>query len=139
MRPSIPARWDTRFLCRVEASGLAWSGRSIVWQSMADTATVPVAERTLPHNLEAERSVLGAILIHNDAFNVAAELIDAGDFFRDAHRRVFDTMVSLNERGQAIDLVTLKDELGRSGDLDDVGGRRVYRRSGRRCTPFDQC
>ena len=89
---------------------------------MADTATVPVAERTLPHNLEAERSVLGAILIHNDAFNVAAELIDAGDFFRDAHRRVFDTMVNLNERGQAIDLVTLKDELGRSGDLDDVGG-----------------
>ena len=89
---------------------------------MANTATVPVAERTLPHNLEAERSVLGAILIHNDAFNVAAELIDAGDFFRDAHRRVFDTMVSLNERGQAIDLVTLKDELGRSGDLDDVGG-----------------
>ena len=89
---------------------------------MADTGTVPAAERTLPHNLEAERSVLGAILIHNDAFNVAAELVDSGDFFRDAHRRVFDTMVDLNERGQAIDLITLKDELGRSGDLDDVGG-----------------
>ena len=89
---------------------------------MADTATVPAAERTLPHNLEAERSVLGAILIHNAAFNVAAERIDSGDFFRDAHRRVFDTMVDLNERGQAIDLVTLKDELARSGDLDDVGG-----------------
>ena len=89
---------------------------------MAYTGTVPAAERTLPHNLEAERSVLGAILIHNDAFNVAAELVDSGDFFRDAHRRVFDTMVDLNERGQAIDLVTLKDELARSGDLDDVGG-----------------
>ena len=89
---------------------------------MADTGTVPAAERTLPHNLEAERSVLGAILIHNDAFNVAAELVDSGDFFRDAHRRVFNTMVDLNERGQAIDLVTLKDELARSGDLDDVGG-----------------
>ena len=89
---------------------------------MADTGTVPAAERTLPHNLEAERSVLGAILIHNDAFNVAAELVDSGDFFRDAHRRVFNTMVDLNERGQAIDLITLKDELGRSGDLDDVGG-----------------
>jgi replicative DNA helicase len=89
---------------------------------MAYTGAVPAAERTLPHNLEAERSVLGAILIHNDAFNVAAELIDSGDFFRDAHRRVFDTMVDLNERGQAIDLVTLKDELARSGDLDDVGG-----------------
>ena len=79
-------------------------------------------ERALPHNLEAERSILGAILIRNDAFNVAAEVIDADDFFRDAHRRVFDRMVDLNERGQAIDLVTLRDELGRSGDLDPVGG-----------------
>jgi replicative DNA helicase len=89
---------------------------------MAYTGTVPASERTLPHNLEAERSVLGAILINNNAFNVAAELVDSGDFFRDAHRRVFDTMVNLNERGQAIDLVTLKDELVRSGGLDDVGG-----------------
>jgi replicative DNA helicase len=81
-----------------------------------------VAERTLPHNLEAERSVLGAILLHNDAFNLAAEVIDSGDFFRDAHRRIFDKMVKLVERGDAIDLVTLKEELGRSGDLDEVGG-----------------
>ena len=87
---------------------------------MADT--IATAERTLPHNLEAERSVLGAILVHNDAFNLAAQTIDARDFFRDAHRRIFDKMVSLNERGQAIDFVTLKEELQRSGDLDDVGG-----------------
>ena len=86
---------------------------------MPDTA---VAERTLPHNLEAERSVLGAILLHNDAFNLAAEVIDSGDFFRDAHRRIFDKMVKLAERGDAIDLVTLKEELGRSGELDEVGG-----------------
>src|SRR4051812_3870320 len=81
-----------------------------------------VAERTLPHNLEAERSVLGSILLHNDAFNLAAELIDAKDFYRDAHRRIFDKMVKLVERGGAIDLVTLKEELGRTGDLDEVGG-----------------
>jgi replicative DNA helicase len=81
-----------------------------------------VAERTLPHNLEAERSVLGAILLHNDAFNLAAEIIDSGDFFRDAHRRIFDKMVKLVERGDAIDLVTLKEELGRSGEIDEVGG-----------------
>ena len=80
------------------------------------------SERSLPHNLEAERCVLGSILIHNDAFNSAAELLDADDFFRDAHRRVFDRRVDLNERGEAIDLVTLKDELGRAGDLDAVGG-----------------
>jgi replicative DNA helicase len=86
---------------------------------MAETAAV---ERTLPHNLEAERSVLGAILLHNEAFNHAAELIDAHDFFRDAHRRIFEKMVVLTERGEAIDLVTLKDELGKAGSLDDVGG-----------------
>ena len=80
------------------------------------------AERTLPHNLEAERSVLGAILLHNDAFNLAAEVIDSRDFFRDAHRRIFDKMVKLSERGDAIDLVTLKDELARSGEIEEVGG-----------------
>jgi replicative DNA helicase len=85
-------------------------------------ADVAVADRTLPHNLEAERSVLGAILLHNEAFNLAAEVIDTGDFYRDAHRRIFDKMVKLSERGGAIDLVTLKEELGRSGDLDEVGG-----------------
>src|SRR2546430_17568706 len=83
---------------------------------------VAVSERTLPHNLEAERSVLGAILLHNDAFNLAAEVIDAGDFYRDAHRRIFDKMVKLSERGGAIDLVTLKEELGRSRDLDEGRG-----------------
>ena len=88
---------------------------------MADTATA-APERTLPHNLEAEKSVLGAILIHNDAFNHAAELIDARDFFRDAHRRIFDKMISLSERSEAIDLVTLREELRRSGELDEVGG-----------------
>jgi replicative DNA helicase len=83
---------------------------------------VAVAARTLPHNLEAERSVLGSILLHNEAFNLAAEVIDANDFYRDAHRRIFDKMVKLAERNNAIDLVTLKEELGRSGDLDEVGG-----------------
>jgi replicative DNA helicase len=88
---------------------------------MAETA-VFAAERTLPHNLEAERSVLGAILVHNDAFNLAAQVIDSADFYRDAHRRIFDKMVQLNERNQAIDFVTLKEELSRAGEIDDVGG-----------------
>src|ERR1700741_1402056 len=83
---------------------------------------VLASDRTLPHTLEAERSVLGAILLHNDAFNLAAEVIDAADFYRDAHRRIFDKMVRLSERGDAIDLVTLKEELGRSNELDEVGG-----------------
>ena len=88
---------------------------------MAETAFA-AAERTLPHNLEAERSVLGAILVHNDAFNLAVQVIDSGDFYRDAHRRIFEKMIALNERNQAIDFVTLKEELSRGGELDDVGG-----------------
>ena len=68
---------------------------------MADTATA-TAERTLPHNLEAERSVLGAILIDNESFNIAASVIDARAFFRDAHRRIFDRMVALAERSPSI-------------------------------------
>jgi replicative DNA helicase len=88
---------------------------------MPDTAVL-AAERTLPHNLEAERSVLGAILVHNDAFNLAAQVIDSGDFYRDAHRRIFDKMVQLSERNQAIDFVTLKEELSRAGEIDEVGG-----------------
>ena len=79
-------------------------------------------DRVLPHNLEAEKCVLGAILINNQAFNQAAEVIDAEDFFRDAHRRIFEKMVGLTDRSEPVDLVTLKDELHRSGELDEVGG-----------------
>ena len=81
-----------------------------------------MSDRTLPHNLEAEKCVLGAILINNHAFNQAAEVIDAQDFFRDAHRRLFEKMVALTDRSEPVDLVTLKDELTRSGELDEVGG-----------------
>jgi replicative DNA helicase len=79
-------------------------------------------DRTLPHNLEAEKCVLGAILFNNQVFNQAAEVIDAGDFFRDAHRRIFEKMVALSELSEPIDLVTLKDELVKSNELEEVGG-----------------
>ncbi len=82
----------------------------------------PAAERALPHNLEAEKSVLGVILIHNEAFDRAAEIIDSRDFFRDAHRRIFDKMVALSERNEPIDFVTLREELTRSSELEEVGG-----------------
>lgn len=87
---------------------------------VAEPATV--AERTLPHNLEAERSVLGAILIQNEAYNLAVELVQPADFYRDAHRRIFDKIIALAERRVAVDFVTLKDELTRSGELEAVGG-----------------
>ena len=87
---------------------------------MPDLVAAP--ERTLPHNLEAERSVLGAILIHNEAFNYAAQILGPQDFFRDGHRRIFERMIALGERGGAIDTVTLKEALSQTGDLEESGG-----------------
>ena len=89
---------------------------------MDEIPSTPAGERALPHNLEAERCVLGSILINNSAFNVAAELVKPDDFYRDAHRRVFDRIVGLSELGQAIDLVTLREALDRAGDLEKIGG-----------------
>ena len=82
----------------------------------------PAVDRPLPHNLEAERAVLGAVLLDAEAIHRAVEFITDTDFFRDAHRRIFAKMLELAERSQAIDFITVKDELGRSGDLDQVGG-----------------
>ena len=82
----------------------------------------PPKDRTLPHNPEAERTVLGAILVDNQAFSSAAEILRREDFYREAHRRVFEAMATLSERSQPIDLVTLKDELARQSALEAVGG-----------------
>jgi replicative DNA helicase len=81
-----------------------------------------LAARVLPHNADAERTVLGAVLVDNAAFNSAAELLTRDDFYREAHRRVFDAMAGLAERSQPIDLVTLKDELTRAQALEAIGG-----------------
>jgi replicative DNA helicase len=86
-------------------------------------ATTDVAqEKTLPHNLEAERTVLGAVLVDNAAFSSAAEVLTREDFYRESHRRIFEAMAVLAERSQPIDLVTLKNELLRGGALEAAGG-----------------
>src|SRR5437773_7515635 len=79
-------------------------------------------EKPLPNNLEAERSVLGAILLDNHALNAAIETLRPEDFFLDQHRRVFTQMIALGESQQAIDLVTLTKEMHRKGDLEASGG-----------------
>jgi replicative DNA helicase len=82
----------------------------------------PGPDRTLPHNLDAERSVLGAILLDNEAFNTAIAIVSPASFFRDAHRRIFERMIELTERRVAIDFVTLREELAKVGELEEVGG-----------------
>src|SRR6266436_1391600 len=79
-------------------------------------------EKPLPSNVDAERSVLGAILLDNNALNAAIENLRPDDFFHDHHRRIFTQMISLGEAQQAIDLITLTEELHRHGDLEAAGG-----------------
>src|SRR2546422_10505028 len=82
-------------------------------------------EKPLPNNLDAERSVLGAILLDNHALNPAIEHLRPEDFFLDQHRRVFTQMIALGEGQQAIDLVTLTAELDRKGERE-ASGRAPY-------------
>ncbi len=79
-------------------------------------------ERVPPQNLEAEQGVLGSMLLDRDAIARVVELIRSEDFYRDAHRRVYETMVELFERGEPVDLITVTDRLRDKGQLDDVGG-----------------
>jgi replicative DNA helicase len=79
-------------------------------------------ERPLPHNLEAERSILGAILLDNHALNTAVERLRSEDFFLSQHRQIFERMIQLGEKQQAIDTVTLMEDLGRRGELEAAGG-----------------
>lgn len=82
----------------------------------------PLLDRTLPANLEAERSVLGAVLIDNQVYPVAASVVAGGMFFRDAHRRIFEAIVRLEAKHVPMELVTLKEELERTSELEDAGG-----------------
>jgi len=77
----------------------------------------------VPCSLEAERSVLGAILIENAAYQVASALLEPADFFRLAHRQAYEAIGDCIRRDGAVDFLTLAEELERSQLLDDVGGR----------------
>jgi replicative DNA helicase len=79
-------------------------------------------DRGLPASSDAEKTILGAIMLDNQSCNEAAEKLVADDFYLDSHRRIFARMLELNERGAAIDIVTLSEELARKKELESVGG-----------------
>jgi replicative DNA helicase len=75
-----------------------------------------------PQNIDAEQSVLGAILIDNRALMSTLELLSYEDFYREAHRKIFIGMTDLFDRSEPIDIVTLTDHLRKKNDLDTIGG-----------------
>src|SRR3972149_5740686 len=75
-----------------------------------------------PQNLEAESSVLGGILLDNEAINRVLELLTPEDFYRETHRKIFRAMIGLSDRNEPVDLITLSDFLKARGELEAVGG-----------------
>ncbi len=78
--------------------------------------------RTPPHSLEAEKSVLGSMLISRDAAELAAEMLSASDFYVPQHQDIFEAMTELVSRAQPVDSVTIVDALERAGKLASAGG-----------------
>ncbi|RMG72376.1 MAG: replicative DNA helicase [Nitrospirae bacterium] len=81
-----------------------------------------IANRVPPQNLEAEQSVLGAILLDKEALFKVMEILSPEDFYREAHRKIFTAMIELSEKGEVIDLISLKDHLQMKKELESVGG-----------------
>jgi replicative DNA helicase len=78
-------------------------------------------DRLPPQNIEAEQSILGAILIDNDALPKALEILDPEDFYKLSHRKIFNAMTELFDKSEPIDLITLTDCLRRRDELEEVG------------------
>jgi replicative DNA helicase len=86
-------------------------------------ATTSDALKVPPHDLEAERSVLGAILIDSAAINLVAEFLKPEHFYAPEHKTVYSAMLTLFEKQQPIDVVTIQDELKKTDSLKKIGGK----------------
>jgi replicative DNA helicase len=94
-----------------------------------ESASRRAAGRVPPHNLEAEESLLGAMLLSRDAISAAAEAnVDTTDFYKPAHAHIFDAILALYGQGEPVDPVTVADELRRAELLDNLGGRQALLR-----------
>jgi replicative DNA helicase len=79
--------------------------------------------RIPPHNLDAEQSVLGAMLESREAIANVIEIVKPDDFYKPAHTEIYDTILTLHSQGEAVDAITVADELSRRGTLQEIGGK----------------
>jgi replicative DNA helicase len=75
-----------------------------------------------PHSLEAEKTVLGGILVNNKNLNVVLSIISPEDFYKDSNRKILDKIILLVDKSLPVDLLTITEELQKAGELDEVGG-----------------
>ncbi len=94
---------------------------------MAQPAQALIAAPIPPQNLDAEESVLGAMMLSAAAIEAGSETIDAGDFYRESHAKVYRAALELYQHGQPVDAITIADKLDERGELEQVGGKeRVH-------------
>ena len=90
---------------------------------MAQLAPVPDSAPVPPQNLEAEESVLGAMMLSPGAIGAVSEILDAKDFYRESHAKIYRAALALYAKGEPVDAITLTDQLEERSELEDVGGR----------------
>ena len=83
---------------------------------MEDMTRIP------PHSVESEQSILGSILLDKDSIITVTETIKPDDFYKEAHKIIYECMITLSNKGEPIDLITLTEELRKQGHLNDIGG-----------------
>jgi replicative DNA helicase len=81
-----------------------------------------IQDKTQPFNIEAEISVLGSMLIDNEAINLVTEILSTNNFYKTSHQHIFDTIINIYNKHNAVDLVILKDQLKKQSLLEKVGG-----------------
>lgn len=81
-----------------------------------------MSEKTQPQNIDAEQSVLGAMLLDKDAITKVADILSSDDFYRESHKVIFSAMLEIYSKNESVDMITVTDVLRRDGKLSDVGG-----------------
>ncbi|WP_205842171.1 replicative DNA helicase [Natranaerobius trueperi] len=81
-----------------------------------------ITDRLPPQNVEAEQSVLGAMLIDGEAISTVTEILKTNDFYKDSHEKIYEAILKLGEEGEPVDLVTLSEQLRNDGILEAIGG-----------------
>src|SRR5918994_5555870 len=89
----------------------------------ARLAEVAAAAPVPPQNLDAEESVLGAMMLSPGAIGAVSEILDARDFYRESHAKIYRAALALYAKGEPVDAITLVDELEERGELEGSGGR----------------
>jgi replicative DNA helicase len=132
---SVRTVWEHTFLSPCKSAGKDTIGKppstpgksaARVVHSARVTPVAQLAEAAPiapPQNLEAEESVLGAMLLSPGAIGAVSEVLDASDFYRESHAKIYRAALALYAKGEPVDAITLVDELEERGELEDVGGR----------------